>query len=215
MILTIMKKLSSLLILAVLLVFTFDSCKKNVPLEFIIEGQVYDKSFNQNHDGGVVKLYKVLAATTQEIFVAEQTVVNGSYKFVFERDRSEKYVIRFSKGGYFDEMHTVFFSELQVGETYPLNFTAEAAAQMNWIFIDQAPLNPGYSAAVQKLNGRTGAGACPNQAYEYYGGLAPDTLKCAVGGNQYIKFYVIKLPEVTLDSVFCPAYEDSYYTINF
>ena len=88
MILTIMKKLSSLLILGVLLVFTLDSCKKNVPLEFIIEGQVYDKSFNQNHDGGVVKLYKVLAATTQEIFVAEQPVVNGSYKFVFERDRS-------------------------------------------------------------------------------------------------------------------------------
>ena len=215
MILTIMKKLSSTLVFFLILVLSLASCKKKVPLEFIIEGQLYDKSFNQNHDGGVVKLYKVLAATTQEIFVAEQPVVNGSYKFVFERDRSEKYVIRFSKDGYFDEMHTVFFSQLQVGETYPLNFTVEAAAQMNWIFIDQAPLNPNYSATVQKLNGRTGAGAWPNQAYVYDSGLAHDTLKCAVGGNQYIKFYVIKLPEVTLDSVYCPAYEDSYYTLNF
>jgi len=59
------------------LVFSFDSCKKKTPLEFVIEGQIFDKSFNQNHEGGVVRLFKVPAATTQEILIEEQTVVNG------------------------------------------------------------------------------------------------------------------------------------------
>jgi hypothetical protein len=212
----IMKRLSSVLILSILSLLAFEACKKNVPLEFIIEGQVYDKSYNQNHDGGVVKLYKVLAATTQEILVDTQVISNGTFKFVFERDRSEKYVIRFSKDGYFDEMHTIFFSQLEVNEAFPFSFDVEAAATMHWVFVDQAPINPGYSVAIQKLNGRTnGGGACPNQQYEYAGGLPPDTLRCSVGGNQYIKFYVIKLPNITMDSVYCPAYEDSYYTVNF
>lgn len=211
-----MKKLNSTLVLLVLFALTFDSCKKKTPLEFIIEGQVLDKSFNQAHEGGVVRLFKVPAATTQEILVEQQTITNGSYKFVFERDRSEKYVIRFSKDNYFDEAHTVFFSQLKVGEVYNLNFGVDAVAYMNWVFVDQPPVNANSSVTLQKLNGRsTGAGACPNQQYEYYGGGEPDTLRCAVGGNQYIKFYIIKLPNVTLDSVFCQAFEQSFYTVNF
>lgn len=216
MILMIMKKLSKLLIVCVAFSFFLDACKKKVPLEFTIEGQIYDKSFAQNNVGGVVKLYKVLAATTQEIFVDEQIITNGAYKFVFERDRSEKYVLRFSKDNYFDEMHTIFFSQLQVGETFAFNFSVEAFAEMIWVFVDQPPVNENYSVSLHKLNGReSGSGACPNQIYEYYGGLDQDTLRCAVGGNQYIRFYVIKLPNVTLDSVYCPAFETSYYTVNF
>jgi hypothetical protein len=216
MILTIMKRLSSLLILTVLLVFSFDACKKKEPLVFTIEGQIFDKSFNQSLEGGVVRLFRVPAATTQEILVEQQTISNGSYKFVFDRDRSEKYVIRFSKENYFDEVFTVFFSQLQVGQVYTLNFGVDALSYMNWVFVDQPPINENVSVTLQKLNGRTtGAGACPNQQYEYYGGSVSDTLRCAVGGNQYIKFYVIKLPNVTLDSVFCPAFEQSYYTVNF
>lgn len=216
MILMIMKRLSKLLILFVAFSSLLGACNKKVPLEFTIEGQIYDKSFSQNNEGGVVKLYKVLAATTQEIFVDEQTITNGAYKFVFERDRSEKYVIRFSREGYFDEMHTIFFSQLQVGETFSFNFSVEAYAEMHWVFVDQPPINENYSVSLHKLNGRdSGAGACPNQIYEYYGGVVQDTLRCAVGGNQYIRFYVIKLPNVTLDSVFCPAFETSYYTVNF
>jgi hypothetical protein len=212
----IMKRLSSILIIAVLLGFSFDSCKKKTPLEFIIEGQIYDKSFNQNHEGGVVRLFKVPAATSQEILIEEQTVVNGSYKFVFERDRSEKYVLRFAKDNYFNEEHTVFFSQLQVGEVYTYNFNVEAIAYINWVFIDQPPINENVSVTLQKLNGRaTGAGACPNQQYEYFGGPVNDTLTCAVGGNQYVRFYVIKLPNITLDSVYCPAYEEVYYNVNF
>jgi basic membrane lipoprotein Med (substrate-binding protein (PBP1-ABC) superfamily) len=212
-----MKKLNKLLILGVLsTIALFYSCNKKGDLVFIIEGNVSDKSFNQNLQSGVVKLYKVPAATTQEILIAEQNIVNGAYSFTFDRDMSEKYVLRFSKDNYFEEDFEVLFSQLEVGKPYALNFTVEAVAMMNWIIIDQAPTNPNASVSIQKLNGRTtGAGTCSNQQYEYYGGLNPDTLRCAVGGNEYIRFYVIKLPTYTLDSVYCPAFEESFYSVDF
>ena len=194
----------------------FYSCNKKGDLVFIIEGNVSDKSFNQNLQSGVVQLYKVPAATTQEILIAEQNIVNGAYSFTFDRDMSEKYVLRFSKENYFEEDHVVFFSELEVGKPFELDFSVEAIAMMRWIFIDQAPTNANASVSLQKLDGRTkGAGACANQQYEYYGGLDPDTLSCAVGGNQYIRFYVINLPTYTLDSVYCPAFEESFYSVDF
>jgi hypothetical protein len=212
-----MKKLNKLLILGVLsTIALFSSCNKKGDLVFIIEGNVSDKSFNQNLQSGVVQLYKVPAATTQEILIAEQNIVNGAYSFTFDRDMSEKYVLRFSKENYFEEDHVVFFSELEVGKPFELDFSVEAIAMMRWIFIDQAPTNANASVSLQKLDGRTkGAGACANQQYEYYGGLDPDTLSCAVGGNQYIRFYVINLPTYTLDSVYCPAFEESFYSVDF
>jgi len=216
-ILMIMKKLNKIWLLGIISAITlFSSCNKKGDLVFIIEGEVFDQSFNQKLQSGVVKLYRVPAATTQEIFIAEQNIVNGAYSFTFDRDMSEKYILRFSKENYFEEDFQVFFSQLEVGKAYPLNFSVEARAMMHWIFIDQPPTNPNASVSLQKLNGRTkGAGTCANQQYEFYGGLNPDTLSCAVGGNQYIRFYVVKLPNFTLDSVYCPAFENSFYTVNF
>jgi hypothetical protein len=142
--------------------------------------------------------------------------VEGGGGVVFERDRSERYVIRFSKENYFDEVHTVFFSQLQVGQVYNYDFSVEAMSYVNWVFIDQPPASTNFSVTLQKLNGRiTGAGTCPNQQYEYFGGLPPDTLRCAVGGNQYLRFYIIKMPNITLDSVYAPAFEEVYYEVNF
>lgn len=211
-----MKKLSKVGFLALFIgLFITYSCKKK-ELVFVIEGQIFDKSFNQNLSQGTVKLYRVPVATTNEIFVDEQTVTDGKYSFTFPRDKSERYVIKFSKDGYFDETHEVYFSQLQVGTNYILNFNAEAIATMNWIFLDGSPQNSNYFVTLQKLNGRPiGVGTCPNQSYDVYGGSPPDTMRCAVGGNQYVKFYVLRPPDILLDSVFCPAFEDVYYTILF
>lgn len=214
---TIMKRLNKILLLSLLCIAAlFYSCNKKGDLVFIVEGEVFDKSFHQKLQSGVVKLYRVPTATTQEILVAEQSIDNGIYSFNFTRDMSEKYVLRFSKENYFDEDHEVFFSQLEVGKAYTLNFNVEAIAMMHWIFIDQEPINPNATVSLQKLDGRTkGSGACANQQYSYSGGLNPDTLRCAVSGNHYVRFYVINLPNYTLDSVYCPAFEESFYTVNF
>ncbi len=210
-----MKKLSKVLPASFALGLLLVSCKPK-ELVFTIEGQIFDESYNQLADGGTIKLYRVPVATTNEVFIQEKSITNGTYSFTFPRDKSERYVLRFSKPDYFDEVKEVYFSQLTVGESYVLNFTTEAESTVHWIFIDDLPQNPNYSATVQKLNGRaTGLGTCPNQAYEYFGGFAPDTLRCAVGGNKYVKFYVLRPPNALLDSVFCPAFGNVYYTVNF
>lgn len=216
--LMIMKRLSEIckLVLMLFVVFIFVGCNKVADLVFIIEGEIFDKSFNQKLQNGTVKLYRVPAATTQEILIAEQNVSNGNYSITFPRDMSERYVLRFSKDNYFDEVHEVYFSQLEVGKAYKLNFTAEAIAIMNWVLVDQNPSNPNNSIIVQKLSGRSiGQGVCPNQQYEFFGGTQNDTLRCAVGGNQYVRFYIVQLPNFTLDSVYCTAFQDAYFTVNF
>lgn len=197
-------------------VFVLSACNKTGDLKFTIEGQVFDKSFNQNLQQGTVRLFRVPIATTQEILIAEETISNGTYSFTFDRDMSEKYIIRFEKENYFNEINEVFFSQLQVGQPYQLNFNVEAIAVMNWVLVDQTPGNSNNSIVIQKLESRAvGDGTCPNQQYEFFGGQGNDTLRCAVGGNQYVKFYKVQLPSFQLDSVFCPAFQETFYTVNY
>lgn len=204
------------LVLSLTVVFFFVGCNKAGDLVFIIEGEIFDKSFNEKLQNGTVQLFRVPTATTQEILIATQNVSNGKYSFTFPRDMSERYILRFSKDNYFDEVHEVHFSQLEVGKAYKLNFIAEAIAMMNWVLVDQNPSNPNNSVIVQKLSGRIiGQGVCPNQQYEFFGGAQSDTLRCAVGGNQFVKFYTLQLPDFTLDSVYCPAFQNVYYTVNF
>ena len=213
----IMKRLNSVFFVLGLLCFAWllPSCKKK-ELVFIIEGEIFDKSFNQNLIDGTLKIYRVPPASTQEILIAEKVVVDGSYSITFPRDKSERYVIRFYKDNYFEEVHEVYFSQLEIGKPYELNFQVEAFAMMNWVLVDELPNNTNNTVIVQKLDGRTGGqGACPNQQYEFFGGLLNDTLRCAVSGNQYIRFYIVNLPNYTLDSVYCNAFVDNYCQVNF
>lgn len=210
-----MKRLSSVFLVAFGFML-FASCTKKKELVFIIEGSVYDKSTGQNANAGKVSLYKVPVATTQEILIEEKNISDGTYKFNFPRDMSERYVVKYQRENYFQEVNQVYFSQFEVGKAYTLNFSAEAIAYMNWIFVDELPLNPNFSVIMQKLNGRpNGEGTCPNQEYEYFGSTSPDTLRCAVGGNQYIRFYMIKLPNVVLDSVYCPSFQETFFNVSF
>jgi hypothetical protein len=217
MISTIMKRLNRIFGLGLLgFLFVLGACNKPGDLKFTIEGQVFDKSFNQNLQQATVRLFRVPIATTQEVLIAEETVSNGTYSFTFERDMSERYIVRFEKENYFNEINEVFFSQLQVGLPYQLNFNVEAIAVMNWVLVDQTPNNSNNSVIIQKLESRAvGAGTCPNQQYEFFGGQGNDTLRCAVGGNQYVKFYKVQLPNFQLDSVYCPAFEETFYIVNY
>jgi len=211
----IMKRLSKLFVLSILF-FTVIACKKK-DLNFIIEGTVSDVAFQTTCNEGKIKLYKVAAGTSLEVFVAEESLSNGQYSFTFERDRSEKYVLRFERENYFEENFTIFFSALKVNEPYIFNFNVDARAYITWIVTDVVPQSTQATCSIVKLNGRTsGAEACPNGSYDFIGGSPiADTLRCAVRGNEYIRFNVVKLPSFILDSVYCPAFEDVQHFVNY
>lgn len=192
------------------------SCKKK-DLDFNIQGVITDFSFQTPCNQGYVKLYKVPAGTNQEVFIAEQELTNGQYSFSFARDRSEKYVLYFERENYFDEEFTIFFKDLSVEEAYILNFNVDARSFITWVVTDVFPQSNQATCSIVKLNGRTsGQETCPNGSYDFFGGsLVPDTLRCAVRGNAYIRFNVVKLPNFVLDSLYCPAFEEVIHVVNY
>ena len=212
-ILTIMRKLSRLIPLVLLLLI---SCRNEEELRFIIKGQVTDASINQPMSSGELALYKLPLGNSQPVFVDQLSLTHGQYEFSFLRDKSERYLLRFSNAGYFDEELEINFSDLTVGDPYVINFSVDAIAYAHWVFQNTNSANPNNSVSIQKLNGRTnGAGTCPNQTYTFSGQQTPDTLTCAVGGNKFVRFYIVDLPSFSLDSLYCEAQEDNYYYVNY
>lgn len=211
----IMKSLNKFLIVLFFAMIAI-SCKKK-DLNFNIEGVITDAAFQTPCSAGKVKLFKVAAGTSQEVFIAEQELTNGEYSLTFARDRSEKYVLYFERENYFEEELTVFFKDLSVEEPYLLNFNVDARSYMTWVVTDVFPQSNQATCTIVKLNGRaSGTETCPNGSYDFFGGgSVSDTLRCAVRGNAYIRFNVIKLPSFVLDSVYCPAFEDVLHFVNY
>ena len=209
-----MKSFSFFIFLAAIVFLAF-ACKKK-DLLFILEGTVSDASFQAPCNAGKVKLFKVPVGTIIEELIGEQTLIDGSYSFTFDRDRSEKYILYFEREDYFVEKRTVFFSAFTANEPLQLDFQVYAKAYMNWVVKDVIPVSEFANCSVVKLNGRTdGNEACPNGTYEFFGGGPADTLRCAVNGNTFIRFNIVKLPSFTLDSVFCPAFEEVYFNVDY
>ena len=207
-----MKHLAFLSIFILLL-----GCKKKA-IEFVIEGQVIDLSFNSAQTGGSLKLYKIPAGGGGEDLVSSTFPdAIGRYVFRFERDKSEKYIIRYEREGYYNEEKIVFFSALSTNEPFQLDFQTEAQSRINWIISNVEPNLSSDKVVIQKLNGRTDCkDCCDNTSYEYAGPTVKDTLSCVVNGNRYVRFYVVNLSEnVYLDSVYCTAFGNVNYIVNF
>ncbi len=193
------------------------SCKKD-EIEFTIEGKVTDKSLNSAQTGGTLKLYKIAAGGGDQTLVESVSPDgSGNYSFTFERDKSEEYLIKFSRDNYFDESKTVFFSELSTNEPYKVNLTTEAVSRINWTIKNVSPFSENDQVTIQKLSGRTDCPTCcANTSYEYSGADVDDILSCTTGGNSYVRFYIVNLAQdVILDSVFCPAFGEANYQVNF
>jgi len=192
-------------------------CKKD-GIEFTIEGTVTDKSFNSFQTGGTLKLYKVAAGGGDNTLVKSVSPDSyGKYSLTFERDKSEKYIINFSRDGYFDESKTVFFSELSTNEPFKLDFITEAVSKINWLVKNVTPFSENDQVTIQKLSGRTDCPTCcVNTSYEYSGANVDDTLSCTTNANTYVRFYIVNLSQVViLDSVYCPAFGEVNYQVNF
>ena len=69
------------------------SCKKGTG-NFTIKGIITDNSFNKGLDGATASLYQVTSSNSNKVFISSTTVgSDGSYSFVFKRDKVEKYIL--------------------------------------------------------------------------------------------------------------------------
>jgi len=205
------------LLLLISLTLVLVSCKKDV-IEFTIEGTVYDSSFSSACASGTVKLYKTAAGGGQTTLISTvSTDAAGKFSITFERDKSEKYQLDFSKNNYFNESFTIFFSELNTNEPFQKNFSVQAISKIRWIVKNVAPQLEQDQVTIQKLNGRTdGVTTCANTSYIFSGAQVNDTLECSVAANFYTRFNVVNLSQsVYLDSISPAPFQTVDYFIEF
>lgn len=209
-----MKNYGILFLFFVLLI----SCNKNKEITFTIEGKVSDLTTNTPQSNGTLSLFKIKAGGGDiQLIEAIKPNTDGTYQFTFERDKSEKYELHYVREGYFDEIHSIYFSELSTNEPFKFDLTTETTSTIHWIVKNVAPSTSTEEVVIQKLNGRTTCpDCCANTSYTYKGININDTLSCRVNGNTYIKFYITELSQIpVLDSVYCPAFGEAYYSVNF
>jgi hypothetical protein len=209
-----MKKTSLFFLIAICLL----ACKKT-PIQFTIKGKINDLAFNNGLALANIDLYEVKAGSTQKTHIsATSTDSEGNYSIAFDRDQAEKYYIEVNKNQYFSVEKEIYFSDLSTEKDNTVNIDIDAMATVSWTIknIGQADSTDVYK--LQKLNGKTDCtGCCPNSIYTYAGALVNDTLTCITKGNKYVTFYKIDNQAQTsvLDSVYCTAFQTSYYKITY
>jgi len=117
------------------LVIIFFSCEKG-KANFVLKGTISDVTFSKKLDGATISLYQIVVGTSEEIFVASQTIgSDGNYSFTFPRDNMEKYILRITKENYFPLEKTIYFSSLSLNADNIRDYstTAKAWVKLNFI----------------------------------------------------------------------------------
>lgn len=117
------------------LVIIFFSCEKG-KANFVLKGTISDVTFSKKLDGATISLYQIVVGTSEEIFVASQTLgSDGNYSFTFPRDNMEKYILRITKENYFPLEQTIYFSSLSLNADNIRDYstTAKAWVKLNFI----------------------------------------------------------------------------------
>jgi hypothetical protein len=122
-------------LILITLVIIFFSCEKG-KANFVLKGTISDITFSKKLDGATISLYQIVVGTSEEIFVASQTIgSDGNYSFTFPRDNMEKYILRITKENYFPLEQTIYFSSLSLNADNIRDYstTAKAWVKLNFI----------------------------------------------------------------------------------
>ncbi len=118
------------------LVIIFFSCEKG-KANFVLKGTISDVTFSKKLDGATISLYQIIVGTSEEIFVASQTIgSDGNYSFTFPRDNMEKYILRITKENYFPLEQTIYFSSLSLNADNIRDYSTTAKAWVKLSFIN-------------------------------------------------------------------------------
>ncbi len=117
--------------------FSCDKGKAN----FVLKGTISDVTFQKKLDGATISLYQIVVGTSEEIFVASQTIgSDGNYSFTFPRDNMEKYILRITKENYFPLEETIYFSSSSLNADNIKDYVTTAKSWVKLIFINDPNL---------------------------------------------------------------------------
>lgn len=211
-----MKKIVFFLFVSIGLFFILISACKPKALSFRITGVVMDMSNVAPVNTGEVQLFEYpLGSQIGEFRGLIELKEDGSFEFEIERNRAERFELRYNEDGYFNVEKTIFFSELNPSQE---NFFTLHTATQSWVQLiikNQFNPSPNDKLKILKSQGRNDCfGCCPNDYY-HFNGIQDTIFECLNNGNMYFGFYYwVNGSEIfNHDSIFCTPFDTVTYEI--
>lgn len=176
-------------LIVIVLLLTFSSCNRK-ELSFTISGSLTDDTFGQKLTEGNLELYIFKAGSSFPMLTEETTPdTDGAYSFEIDREKAEKFEIRFSAGNrYFPKTVNIPFSDLEVNSVNTYNISTTAMSWAKFIIKNQAPSSPNDELKFLKQGGKTNCDGCCDDGYSFYYGGIDTIIYCLNDGNKYFPF---------------------------
>jgi len=171
-----------------LLLFIFSvSCSKKTS-KFTLIGTIRDSSLNENLSNATVSIYKKLQGNSFETLIeTKSTNSEGHYSFTFDRDKSEKYILKISKDNYFTAEESILFSSLTIEGNNIRNYSTTAMSWVKLHFKNIDPI-PEDQLRYMKQEGKVSCDECCPPDYQYIYGSADTSIYCINDGNTSYSF---------------------------
>jgi hypothetical protein len=166
-----------------LLVVAFSACKKGVA-DFTLKGVITDATFNKNLEGASLSFYKVPVGSVQPILVTTLTTgSDGAYSLFFPRESIEKYILRITKDGYFEQEKTIYFSELTTDGENTRNYSTTAKSWVKLRFVHTINPQPTNQLQITIQQGKENCTECCAHGKRDFYGIVDTTIYCINDAN--------------------------------
>ena len=158
------------------------SCSKKTS-KFTIIGSIRDSSLDEYLSNATVSIYKKIQGNSFETIIGTtSTNSQGHYCFTFDRDKSEKYILKISKDKYFSTEETILFTSLTIEGNNIRNYstTAKSWVKLHFKNIDAKPED---QLRYMKQEGKVSCDECCPIDYQYIYGSADTSIYCINDGN--------------------------------
>lgn len=177
-------------ICVLLLVVSLSGCKEK-EFDFTLKGNVNDTTFSGKLTGATVTLEEFLSSgvTSSDDLIHTTTVAaDGSYEFVFKRNKATKYVLSIQKENYFDIYDEISFSEFSTEEALVKNYSTTAKAWVKLIFINDNP-DEFDQLKYTKQQGKASCTECCPITEQTITGVETHEILCVNDGNTFYSYY--------------------------
>ena len=199
------------------------ACKED-GFEITVEGRIFDESL-----GGSLSSADVVISTqtvnggvfssTYSPLVSTVTDGSGNFSMEVTKINVPDYQIEASRDQYFSREITINADDFQPGETYVRNMTLYAQADVTFHLQNTSPLNEFDEITIQNVVTDFDCTCCNNAEREFGGTDVDTSVTCSLYGESWLKYFVQvdkdTLQYNYLDSVFCPAFENTVVTIEY
>ena len=202
--------------LAVLLFFSFNSCKKKVD-KLTISGLLYQNGISSPLSGVHVTLKaKKMSGgawtSNYETVTSGTTGADGKFSFTFNLMKVSGYRLIFEKTNYFTLTNDFSDNVLSNGGEYFKNYQVYAVAYLEVHIKNSTPVNSSDFMTYQLTGGTSGdIDCCSDTISNFFGTNIDVTRICKTYADQNIKidwrYTKINIPHISVINITCPAFD--------